>query len=96
MDNYTNFIKQGKRAVIYAFSTKNLQKKDKVRFYYALKGRDGKSGIVKKANIEHIGKGVLIAPYIYDEEVSQFFRVWNLNYSKRMALVDEEELRGLP
>ena len=31
--------------IIYTYSTKHLPKKDKVRFYYALKGRDGKTGI---------------------------------------------------
>jgi hypothetical protein len=95
MYSYNNFIKRGEKMVIYSFSSKNLQKKDKIRFYYALKGRDGKSGIAKKAKIQHIGKGVLLVPYVYDEELTQFFRVWNLNYSKRTALIDEEELHGM-
>ena len=90
MDIDTDFIKQGKKAVIYTFSTQHLKKTDKIRFYYALKGRDGESGIVKRAKILHLGKGVLLVPYIYDEEVSQFFRVWNLNYTRRAAIVEEE------
>lgn len=97
MDIDTDFIKQGKKAVIYTFSTQHLKKTDKIRFYYALKGRDGESGIVKRAKILHLGKGVLLVPYIYDEEVSQFFRVWNLNYTRRAAIVEEEaEKSGLP
>jgi hypothetical protein len=95
MIDYNQFITNGRKAIIYTFSTKNLAKKDKVRFYYALKGRDGKSGIVKKAKIKHIGKGVLLVPYIYDEDMKQFFRVWNLNYSKRFAIIDEEEVHGM-
>ena len=97
MDIDTDFIKQGKKAVIYTFSTQHLKKTDKIRFYYALKGRDGESGIVKRAKILHLGKGLLLVPYIYDEEVSQFFMVWNLNYTRRAAIVEEEaEKSGLP
>ncbi|MFH1440122.1 MAG: hypothetical protein ABIG89_06135 [Candidatus Woesearchaeota archaeon] len=96
MDDYTSFIKQGKKSVIYTFSTQHLKKKDKVRFYYALKGRDGKTGIVKKAKIEHIGKGVLLVPYTYDEDVRQFFKVWDLNYTRRKVLADDEiEIKGI-
>ncbi|MBS3122882.1 hypothetical protein J4434_08435 [Candidatus Woesearchaeota archaeon] len=85
-----DFIVQPQKMVLYCFSTEHLQKKDKVRFYYALKGRDGKTGIVKLAKIQHIGKGVLLVPYMYDEDVTQFFRVWNLNYKRQKVIVDEE------
>ena len=97
MQDYENFIKDGKRMVLCTFSTKHLQKKDIVRYYYALKGRDGKSGIVKRAKIKHIGKGVLLVPYTYEEEVKQFFKVWNLDYTTQNVIADHHiEIRGIP
>ena len=46
--------------VLFTYSTEHLQKKDKVRFYYALKGRDGKTGVVKKYRIDHLVENKVI------------------------------------
>lgn len=76
--------------VLFTYSTKNLLAKDKVRFYYALKGRDGKTGIVKSLKIEHLGRTVLLVPRKHDEEVQQFLRHWNLSFTRRKVIVDEK------
>ncbi len=89
------YIKDGKHMVIYTYSTEHLQKKDKVRFYYALKGRDGKSGIVKSMKIMHLGRTVLMVPAKYADDMAQFFRVWNLPYTKIKAIVSEPESIGV-
>lgn len=96
MDEHEDFIKSGQRVYIYTYSTEHLPKKDKVRFYYALKGRDGKSGIVKSMKIIHLGRTVLIIPQRFDIEFQQFAKVWNLPYQRRKAIVDYETLRGGP
>lgn len=90
------FIKQGRPMMLYTYSTEHLPKKDKVRFYYALKGRDGKTGIVKQFRIVHLGRTVLMAEARHDEDMIQFFKVWNLPYTRRRAFVDDEVLRGGP
>ena len=46
--------------IIFSYAISQLKIKDKVRFYYALKGRDGKSGIIKFYNIDQLGKTVLL------------------------------------
>jgi len=89
-----DYIKDGTKMVIYTYSTEHLMKKDKIRFYYALKGRDGKSGIVKALKIIHLGRTVLMAPQYSDEEVLQFFKVWNLPFSRRKVMADQEVSRG--
>lgn len=88
------FIQEGKNVLIYTYSTEHLAKKDKVRFYYALKGRDGKSGIVKSLRIEQLGRTVLLVNEKYREDMEQFIRVWNLPYSVRKAFVDKDVKRG--
>ncbi|MFW5990971.1 MAG: hypothetical protein ACOCQX_01955 [Candidatus Nanoarchaeia archaeon] len=89
-----DFIKNPKKMLIYTYSTEHLAKKDKVRFYYALKGRDGKSGLVKSLKIQQLGRTVLLVPERFREDMEQFIRVWNLPYSVRKVLADIEVTRG--
>ncbi len=80
-------IKNYSEFVIFTYSTEHLPKKDKVRFYYALKGRDGRSGIIKRFNIAHLGRTVLMVPKIYEKDIDQFFEVWKCQVSKKEVLV---------
>ncbi len=79
--------KQYKESVIFTYSTEHLQKKDKVRFYYALKGRDGKQGIVKDCEIEQLGRAVLLVAKEYENHVEEFLKHWECKYSKKQVLV---------
>jgi hypothetical protein len=72
---------------IFTYSTEHLAKKDKVRFFYALKGRDGKPGIVQRAAIEHLGRTVLLAPERTSPDVEQFLMGWGCEFSKRRVLL---------
>lgn len=94
MYSNNDFIKSPKRMILYTYSTEHFAKKDKVRFYYALKGRDGKSGIVKSLKIEHLGRTVLMVPEKYKEDMEQFIMIWNIPYTARRVLADEEVERG--
>jgi len=76
---------------LFVYSINNLLKKDKVRFYYALKGRDGKSGIVKELGIEYLGKAVLLVPRKHEEEVKEFLNYWNLVFSIKKMIVENEK-----
>jgi len=82
--------------IIYTYSTQHLPKKDKVRFYYALKGRDGKTGIVKEFKVIHLGRTVLMIDAKHDADIITFFKVWNLPYSRRKVIADPEVTRGGP
>ena len=93
MHNY-EYIEDGSQMILFNYTTIHLAKKDKVRFYYALKGRDGKTGIVKQFKLIHLGKGVILAPSKFDEDMGQFFRIWQISYSKRRVIVGKEEVIG--
>lgn len=93
---FEDFIKSGQEYYIYTYSTRHFLKKDKIRFFYALKGRDGRSGFIKSAKVLHLGKTVLVVPVKFDEDAQQFMKIWNLPYAKRRAVVDDEEMRGGP
>jgi len=76
-----------KEMILFTYSTEHLLKKDKIRFYYALKGRDGKSGIVKSCNIDHLGRTVLLVPIKFAQEVKEFLELWKCKFSSKEVLV---------
>lgn len=57
-----------------------LSNTGKVKFYYALKGRGGKSGVIKYYNIEFLGKGVLLVPRTHKKDIISFFETWKIPY----------------
>jgi len=76
-----------KQMVLFSYSTEHLLKKDKVRFYYALKGRDGKSGVVKSYHIDHLGRTVLLVPINFAKDVNEFLELWKCNFDKKEVLI---------
>ena len=77
------------RKVIFTYTTQHLSQTDKVRFYYALKGRDGKSGIIKRLNIEQLGKTVLFVDAKNVEEVHEFLNFWKCDFQQKEVFVHE-------
>jgi len=75
--------------LIFTYSIEHLLKKDKIRFYYALKGRDGKSGIVKKYKIEQLGRAVLLVNSRFENQVQEFLSLWKCKFKKRRALFEK-------
>ena len=69
--------------VIFTYSTEHLLQKDKVRFYYALKGRDGKSGIVVRLGIEQLGRAVLLIETTKSTEVREFLTYWKCAFDEK-------------
>lgn len=76
-------------SVIFTYSIEHLLKKDKIRFYYALKGRDGCSGIVKQCRIEQLGRAVLLVPSKFESHVAEFLAFWKCKSASRRVLVEK-------
>ncbi|MEM4263459.1 MAG: hypothetical protein QW666_01005 [Candidatus Woesearchaeota archaeon] len=74
---------------IFQYSLRHLPKKDKVRFYYALKGRDGKSGIMHSQKIEQLAKTVLLVSEKAEQNVAEFLTFWKCNFKKRKVFVEK-------
>ena len=69
-------------AIIYTYALKHLLKKDKIRFFYAIKGRNGKKGIIERLNIIQLGRTVLLAPANKEKEIDEFFAYWQCRPKK--------------
>ena len=75
--------------VLFTYTTTHLTYTDKVRFYYALKGRDGKTGIIQSASIEQLGKTVLLVPKEQAANVEDFLKFWKCAFTRRRVILDE-------
>ena len=75
--------KKLKEKVLFTYSTQAFLKKDKIRFYYALKGRDGESGLVKETSAEHLGSAVIMVDIQHDQEWQDFFNLWKIPFARR-------------
>ena len=76
--------------VIFTYSIEHLSKSDKVRFYYAIKGRDGKSGVFKEWDIEQLGRAVLLVPEAREKEVRDFLVFWKCAFNSRRVWVMQD------
>jgi len=74
--------------ILFSYSTEHMLKKDKIRFFYALNGRDGKSGILEKYNAEHFGVTVLLVPVKSGKAFQDFFRLWGVPFKRIEMLVE--------
>ncbi len=74
---------------IFTYSTEHLAQKDKVRFYYALKGRDGVSGVVRAWRIEQLGKTVLLVDAACKNDVTEFLQFWKCVFQERKVYVEQ-------
>lgn len=80
-----------KKMVLVNYDSSVLQLKDKVRFYYALKGRKGISGIMKLYNLEFLGKGSFLASKKFEDDLKMFFKAWKLPYCLREIILENRE-----
>lgn len=77
-----------RRYFIFTYSIDHLAQKDKVLFYYALKGRDGKSGILASKGIIQMGRTVVLVPATLADEFSEFLDHWKCRSKKREMLLE--------
>lgn len=76
---------------IFTYTTTHLSPTDKVRFYYALKGRNGKNGIILELDITQLGKTVLLADANNEKSLSEFLASWGCEYSYLPVLIRADQ-----
>jgi predicted nucleotidyltransferase len=73
---------------LFQFEPNGLNKSDRVRFQYALTGRDSKSGIIKDAGAEKISGNAIMVPVSSESEVMQFFDAWEVPYKIKRVMAE--------
>jgi len=79
--------KEYKQKILYTYSIEHLPHKDKVLFFYGLKGRNSKQGVVGRLNIHHVGRCVLLVPPEAEKEFDAFLQKWNCPNTKTHVMV---------
>lgn len=74
-------------SVLFSFSTEHLKNKDKVRFFYAFKGRNQQQGIAQRCQVDHLGRGVILVPQAHAGHVDGFLEYWKCRKTKREVWV---------
>ena len=75
--------------ILFWYELSNLKQSQKVRFFYALKGRAKQKGILKEINGLYLGKGVILVPVKFDNEMQDFFKQWKINFNRRRILLEQ-------
>ena len=75
------------KRIMYKYSIGHLLPKDKILLFYALKGRNGKAGILSRLNIQRFGLCALLVPADVEKEFDEFLRKWNCPFSKTTTMV---------
>ncbi|AHL23361.1 MULTISPECIES: nucleotidyltransferase domain-containing protein [Thermococcus] len=73
-------LMNGKAYTLFRFTLEGLPRKDRVRFQYALKGRDMKSGLLKELNGEQWGAWVVVVPIEHTYRFRDFLELWGVKY----------------
>ena len=88
----TNLIANPNHKIILSYSIEHLEKTEKVKFFYALKGRNGKQGFIPKNKIKQLGRAVLLVPAESSSEAINFLKLWGCKFDKQeVLLVNESE-----
>jgi len=71
--------------MLITYNLKNLNHNQKTRFTYSLIGRN-EEGIIKKLNIEYLGKGAMMVPSENSLIFEEFLQKWEIDYKKKYIL----------
>ena len=70
------------RNVLFTFSTATLSKTNRVQFFYALKGRGRKRGMVDQLGADHLGPGAIMVPGNFSGAMERFLQRFTTDYSR--------------
>lgn len=85
--------KQPEHMVEYAlfnYGISNLSQTNKVKFFYALKGRN-RQGMLQRTDSKQLAKSVILTPIKNDTELQDFLRAWNISFERRIIFMETEE-----
>ncbi|MBI5390190.1 nucleotidyltransferase domain-containing protein [Candidatus Woesearchaeota archaeon] len=75
-----------KSLVLVTYSLTHLIHSKKTLFGYALKGRTGKEGLMKKVDAVISGRNSLLVPTEHFEELVSFLKLWGVPFTRKRVL----------
>lgn len=74
---------------IFTYSLENLSNNDRTRLKYALSGRKKGEGLLPKWGGKFLGKGCILVPIEFMDELKELFESFNVRFLVKKALVQE-------
>lgn len=81
---------KGVRKVLFIYDSHHLKNSDKVSFFYELKGRQGKKGLLAETKSEFLSKKIVLSPIEFYHELCSFFKKWRCSY--RAIILEQEKV----
>jgi len=72
---------------LFKYTLKEKSQSDRMRFQYALLGRNNSEGIIKRLDAIRLASTVILVPVQNEETFTEFLEVWKLNYKKSKILL---------
>ena len=82
-----------KPVVLFRYDLTNLNKSERMRFYYSLYGRNSE-GIIKKLGLTKFSERILISPIDKSEEVKEYLDNWKIGYLETPILMPSRILES--
>lgn len=65
---------------LFKYSFKSWNNLKKTKFYHALNGRDGKTGVLQMLNCIKLSDGLILSPLDKIEQMKEFLESWQIEY----------------
>lgn len=75
--------------ILFKYELKNLNKSDRMRFYYSLYGRGKQFGILKKLNLIKFSETIVLCPIENEYNMVNYLDTWKIKYTKFPILIPE-------
>ena len=73
-------LMNGEAYTLFRFTLRGMERKDRVRFQYALRGRDGKGGVLGELGALQLGAWVVLVPLRNTYRFKEFLDLWGVGY----------------
>ena len=74
-------VKQDRARHIYVYNSSHLTSTERVKFFYALKGRNGKPGVLDSTQSIFLAKSVISVAQTNAKEIENFLKTWKCKFS---------------
>lgn len=80
-----------KEVVLFTYSTKHLDRTEKVKLHYHLKGRNGNQGVLEKIDGRHIGSTVLLIPKGHESTIVELFKKLKIQFEQQSIFLENDK-----
>lgn len=80
---------------LFRYELKTLDKSGRMRFYYALYGRNGSEGILKALGGFKFAETIILCPIENSEQMKEFLERWGINHLEVPVLIPSNILEAL-